>query len=82
MNFEELKKVVLSHFGSGEEQILDLSTEQSTALLIIINDVLSAYEKNFYETKEKLESLDDPNALITFEIRKVKNGCNEAEMQL
>ena len=37
----ELKNAVLSQFGSGEEQILDLSIEQSTSLLIIINDILN-----------------------------------------
>ena len=52
---EELKKVVLSHFGSGEEQILDLSTEQSTALLIIINDVLSFEFENIAKYKKAIK---------------------------
>lgn len=51
-------------------------TDCTETLCKIINDVLSAYEKNFYETKEKLESLDDPDALITFEIRKVNGRSN------
>lgn len=52
---EELKNVVLSHFGSGEEQILDLSTEQSTALLIIINDVLSFEMDNIAKYKRAIK---------------------------
>ena len=48
----ELKKAVLSHFGSGLEAILDLSTEQSTALLIIINDVLSFEMENISKYKK------------------------------
>lgn len=49
---DELKKAVLSHFGSGLEAILDLSTEQSTALLIIINDVLSFEMENISKYKK------------------------------
>lgn len=52
---EELKNVVLSHFGRGEEQILDLSTEQSTALLIIINDVLSFEMDNIAKYKRAIK---------------------------
>ena len=52
---EELKNVVLSHFGSGEEQILDLSTEQCTALLIIINDVLSFEMDNIAKYKRAVK---------------------------
>lgn len=52
---EELKNVVLAHFGSGEEQILDLSTEQSTALLIIINDVLSFEIENIAKYKKAIK---------------------------
>lgn len=51
----ELKNIVLSHFGSGEEQILDLSTEQSTALLIIINDVLSFEADNIAKYKRAIK---------------------------
>lgn len=46
------------------------------ALCQIVDDVLGAYESNFYKTKAKLESIDDPNALITFEIRKVNGRSN------
>lgn len=52
---EELKNVVQSYFGSGEEQILDLSTEQSTALLIIINDVLSFETDNIAKYKRAIK---------------------------
>ena len=52
---EELKNVVQSYFGSGEEQILDLSTEQSTALLIIINDVLSFEMDNIAKYKRAIK---------------------------
>ena len=48
-----------------------------TAMLCkIVDDVLTAYEKSFYETKKKLESIDDPDALISFEIRKVNGRSN------
>ena len=46
------------------------------ALCQIIDDILGVYEKRFYETKEKLEAMDDPNALISFEIRKIDGRCN------
>ena len=52
---EELKNVVQAYFGSGEEQILDLSTEQSTALLIIINDVLSFEMDNIAKYKRAIK---------------------------
>lgn len=52
---EELKNVVLLRFGSEEEQILDLSTEQSTALLIIINDVLSFEMDNIAKYKRAIK---------------------------
>ncbi|THF83332.1 glycosyl hydrolase family 28-related protein [Cohnella fermenti] len=42
----------------------------------IVNDALGAYERNFYETKLKLEGMDDPNALVSFEIRKVDGRAN------
>lgn len=51
--------------------------EDCTAILCrIVDDILGAYEKNFYETKEKLEAMEDPNALISFEIRKVNGRSN------
>lgn len=43
------------------------------ALCRIVDDILGAYQDNFYKTKDKLEAMEDPNALISFEIRKV-NG--------
>ena len=45
-------------------------------LCSIVDEILKDYEKNFYETKEKLESIDDENALISFEIRKVQGKSN------
>lgn len=45
-------------------------------LCAIVDDILRNYEKEFYKTKEKLESIDDDNALISFEIRKVNGRIN------
>ena len=45
-------------------------------LCAIVDDMLKAYEKEFYKTKEKLEAMDDDNALISFEIRKNKGKLN------
>lgn len=45
-------------------------------LCALVDEILGAYEKNFYETKEKLESMEDENALISFEIRKVNGKSN------
>ena len=42
----------------------------------IVDDVLGAYEKRFYETDAKLSAMDDPNALISFEIRKIDGRKN------
>ena len=42
----------------------------------IIDDVMSAYEDEFYKTKAKLEAMEDPNALISFEIRKINGRTN------
>lgn len=42
----------------------------------LVDEILGAYEKNFYETKEKLETMEDENALISFEIRKVNGRSN------
>ena len=45
-------------------------------LCALVDEILGAYEKNFYETKEKLEAMENPDALISFEIRKVKGRSN------
>ena len=45
-------------------------------LCALVDEILHAYEKNFYETKAKLEKMEDPNALISFEIRKVNGRSN------
>ena len=39
----------------------------------IVDDIMSAYEAEFYKTKAKIEAMEDHDALISFEIRKV-NG--------
>ncbi len=51
-------------------------TDCTAALRQAVEDVLRAYEKNFNETKAKLEAMDDPDALITFEVRKAGGRCN------
>ena len=52
---EELKMAVFAHFGSGEVDILDLSFEQSTALLVTINDVLSFEMENIAKYKRTIK---------------------------
>lgn len=52
---EELKMAVFAHFGSGEADILDLSFEQSTALLVTINDVLSFEMENIAKYKRTIK---------------------------
>lgn len=42
----------------------------------IVDDILGSYANKLYETKEKLEAMEDPNALITFEIRKIDGRSN------
>lgn len=42
----------------------------------IFCDIMDEYSDEFNKTKAKLESLDDPNALITFEIRKENGKMN------
>ncbi len=42
----------------------------------VIDDIFREYEKNFYETEKKLREMEDPNALITFEIRKIDGISN------
>ncbi len=51
-------------------------TDCTKQLCALVDEVLQAYEKNFYETKSKLEAMDDPNAMISFEIRKVNGRSN------
>lgn len=52
---EELKIAVLSYFGSTEVQILDLSLEQSTSLLVIINDILNFEMDNISKFKRTIK---------------------------
>lgn len=52
---EELKMAVFAHFGSGEADILDLSFEQSTALLVTINDILSFEMENIAKYKRTIK---------------------------
>ena len=42
----------------------------------VFNDIMQGYQDEFNKTKEKLEAMTDPNALITFEIRKVEGKTN------
>lgn len=51
-------------------------TDCTKKLRALVDEIIGAYEKNFYETKAKLEAMDDPNALISFEIRKVDGRSN------
>lgn len=51
-------------------------TDCTEKLCALVDEVLGAYEANFYKTKEKLESMEDDNALISFEIRKVNGRSN------
>ena len=51
-------------------------TDCTAQLCALVDDILGAYEKNFYETKAKLEAMEEADALISFEIRKVKGKSN------
>ena len=51
-------------------------TDCTGQLCKIVDDILGAYEQKFYETDAKLEAMEDPNALISFEIRKVRGRKN------
>ena len=51
-------------------------TDCTQQLCALVDEILGGYEKNFYETKEKLESMEDENALISFEIRRIKGRSN------
>ncbi len=50
--------------NTGKEDVTEI-------LRRVIDDIFSAYERNFHATKEKLLADPDPNALISFEIRKI-----------
>ena len=52
---DELKNAVLAYFGSAEVQILDLSLEQSTSLLVIINDILNFEMDNISKFKRTIK---------------------------
>ena len=51
-------------------------TDCTAALCKAFDDICGEYKKNLLESKEKLETMEDPNALITFEIRKVNGKHN------
>lgn len=51
-------------------------TDCTEALQRVFNDLCGEYKKNFLKTKEKLTAMEDPDALITFEIRKVGGKRN------
>ena len=74
-------------FPERAEAILDVTkapyfadptgqTDSTEAICRAIDDVMSAYERAFYETKEKLYAHEEPDALISFEIRKVGQKHN------
>lgn len=48
----------------------------TAALCKAFDDICGEYKKNLLESKAKLMAMDDPNALITFEIRKVGGKHN------
>lgn len=45
-------------------------------LCALVDEILGAYAERFYETQKKLEGMEDDNALISFEIRKVSGKSN------
>ncbi|MBO5232599.1 MAG: hypothetical protein J6B88_08260 [Clostridia bacterium] len=51
-------------------------TDCTNALCRVFDDICGEYKANLLKSKEKLEAMDDPNALITFEIRKVNGKHN------
>ena len=50
--------------------------DSTAALKQAVNDVLRAYEKAFYETRDKLYAMPEDDALISFEIRKIGQRHN------
>lgn len=48
----------------------------TTKLCALVDEILGAYAESFYETQKKLEGMEDDNALISFEIRKVNGKSN------
>ena len=51
-------------------------TDCTAALCRVFDDICGEYKANLLESKAKLEAMEDPNALITFEIRKVGGKHN------
>ena len=51
-------------------------TDCTAVLCKIMDDICGEYKARFTETKEKLMAMEDPDALITFEIRKVNGKHN------
>ena len=51
-------------------------TDCTKALCRVFDDICGEYKANLLKSKEKLEAMEDPNALITFEIRKVNGKHN------
>lgn len=51
-------------------------TDCTQALCRVFDDICGEYKKNLLESKARLEKMEDPNALVTFEIRKVAGKHN------
>lgn len=51
-------------------------TDCTATLCALVDEILGAYAESFYETRKKLEAMEDDNALISFEIRKVNGKSN------
>lgn len=51
-------------------------TDCTKALRQAFNDIMNEYQNEFNKTKAKLETIDDEDAIVTFEIRKVKGKMN------
>lgn len=51
-------------------------TDCTAALCKVFNDICGEYKANLLKSREKLYKMEDPNALITFEIRKVNGKHN------
>ncbi len=74
-------------FPAGCEAIIDVTKppynidntgkiDCTKQLCALVDEIMGNYANELYKTKEKLEAIDDPNALMSFEIRKVDGRSN------